>query len=364
MLALGVVVAFFFALSGMVFAAWQGLATGSGQAHASPDLRAPGVAASVIATSGGSAGVIAQGATYFIYANLTDAGTPPSGVETATADVSAITTGATAVALPPCTTSGTVSGTTYGYRSAAQVADSPLANGTYTYAINVTDHVGNAATVGGFSVVVNNDTTAPALTALQMFDTDANGKIDQVTATFSETLASYTAGTTPWTFANVPSAGSLGSVSVTGSVATLTITEGSGAATTAAGTFTVALAAHPDAIRDAAGNQSSFAATAPADKAAPRLSSALGWASGNGHRDVITGTTTENNGTITVRVYAGNAATGTPVRTYTLSNPPASWSITTGNNDLSTGSIYTAQATHVDGSSNTSNQPTVTFTAS
>ena len=32
-----------------------------------------------------------------------------------------------------------------------------------------------------------------------MFDTDGDGKVDQVKATFGETLATYTAGTAPWT---------------------------------------------------------------------------------------------------------------------------------------------------------------------
>ena len=51
--------------------------------------------------------------------------------------------------------------------------------------------------------------------------------------------------------------------------ATLTINEGSDAADTSVGSFKVALAASPSAIRDAAGNRSSFTATGPADKAAP-----------------------------------------------------------------------------------------------
>jgi hypothetical protein len=45
-------------------------------------------------------------------------------------------------------------------------------------------------------------------------------------------------------------------------VATLTVSEGAGAANAAVGSFTAALAADADGIRGAAGNQSSFAATA------------------------------------------------------------------------------------------------------
>jgi hypothetical protein len=89
---------------------------------------------------------------------------------------------------------------------------------------------------------------------------------------------------------------------------------------------------------------------------------------GNGHRTVFSGTTTANTGTLTVQVYLGATATGSPVRTYTTttfsgSASPFSWSITSGNNDLSGGTQYTAVATHVDGAGHAGNQVTVTFTA-
>lgn len=113
------------------------------------------------------------------------------------------------------------------------------------------------------------DAYAPRLAALEMRDSNANGKVDRVVATFSESLASYTAGTAPWTLANVPSAGTLASVAVTGTQATLTLNEGVGAADTTVGTFTVALASSATGVRDANGNLASFTATAPADKAGP-----------------------------------------------------------------------------------------------
>ena len=53
--------------------------------------------------------------------------------------------------------------------------------------------------------------------------------------TYNEGLGSYTAGTSPWALTNVPSAGSLSSISVSGSVVTLNLTEGAGAADTALG---------------------------------------------------------------------------------------------------------------------------------
>ena len=110
---------------------------------------------------------------------------------------------------------------------------------------------------------------APHLTLLELFDVDADGKVDRIVATFSESLATYTAGTAPWTLTNVPSGGTLASVAVAGAQATLTITEGAGAADTAVGALTVTLASSASGIRDANGNLSSFAATAPLDRAGP-----------------------------------------------------------------------------------------------
>ncbi len=129
--------------------------------------------------------------------------------------------------------------------------------------------VGAGGSVASAAVTV---VDPPALTSLQMFDNDKNGRIDSVVANFSEALATpYTAGTSGWTVANAPSGATLASVSVAGTAATLAFTEGTGAADTAVGSFSVALAATSGGIRDANGHRSSFAATAPADKAAPAL---------------------------------------------------------------------------------------------
>ncbi len=84
---------------------------------------------------------------------------------------------------------------------------------------------------------------------------------------------------------------------------------------------------------------------------------------GTGHRDVISGTTNVSTGTLTVKIYAGSTATGTAVVTFTATNPTATWSFQTNNNQLTNHATYTAQATQVDGEGTTSNQPTITFTA-
>ena len=147
---------------------------------------------------------------------------------------------------------------------------SPLS--VHTYQVRATDgqlFSSYSDTSDPIQVQNGADGSPPGLIGLAMLDQDHDGRVDRVVATFNETLAAYTAGNAPWTLANVPSGGTLSSVSVAGSQATLMITEGAGAQNTAVGTFTIALAANPNGIRDAAGNQSSFAATTPTDGAGP-----------------------------------------------------------------------------------------------
>src|SRR4051794_18430124 len=114
------------------------------------------------------------------------------------------------------------------------------------------------------------DRTAPALTTLQMLDTNADGKVNAIRATFSESVASTTLKTN-WALTDVPSGGSLSSVARSGAIVTLTLTQGAGPADTGVGLFKIGLAAAATGVRDAAGNQASFAARAPADAARPVL---------------------------------------------------------------------------------------------
>ncbi len=145
--------------------------------------------------------------------------------------------------------------------------------GTFKVALaaNATGIRDAAANLSSFAATAPTDRATPVLVTLTMHDTNPNGKVDHVVAVFSETLAAYTAGTTPWTLANVPTGGTLASVAVATTTATLTITEGAGAADTAVGSFTVALATNATGVRDAAGNQASFATTTPTDNAKPVL---------------------------------------------------------------------------------------------
>lgn len=113
--------------------------------------------------------------------------------------------------------------------------------------------------------------SAPALVALAARDVNGNGKIDRVVAVFDESLATTYApgdsGRTGWTVSG--SGASLASVAVAGSTATLTLIEGATFSTAVPNSFTVALAATANGVRDAAGARSTFGATVPADQAAP-----------------------------------------------------------------------------------------------
>jgi uncharacterized repeat protein (TIGR01451 family) len=113
------------------------------------------------------------------------------------------------------------------------------------------------------------DTTAPSRTATQMFDLNADGFVDQVVVTFSENLATCLAPCTDgWTLTNVPSAGSLSSVTISGNQAILSITNPQNQPDTGVGLFRVQLAT-PNLIQDAAGNRAVFSPVAPTDKASP-----------------------------------------------------------------------------------------------
>ncbi len=171
--------------------------------------------------------------------------------------------------------------------------------------------------VASFAAAAINIIIPPVLQSMQMRDVNGNGKIDQVTVVFDDTLAPYTAGVASWTLTNVPSGGSLSSVAVAASTATLTIAEGPGAANTAVGTFTVALTANSAGIRDVNGHPSSFAATAPADSAAPAvLALTMKDTNTNGRVDQVTMSFSETLATYTA-----------PTTIWTLTNTPSAGSL-------------------------------------
>lgn len=153
------------ALSGSTASRFSGPASNpANELRVAPDFVAPSVTGTVIAkTPGYEPGYVRQGGVYRVHANLTDSGSPPSGVATVTADASAITPGAAAAPLSAGTFSA--GGGSYGWRSATLTASAVLAEGTYTYSITAADADGNQRTSGGHTVVVDN--TPPAASDVQ-----------------------------------------------------------------------------------------------------------------------------------------------------------------------------------------------------
>jgi hypothetical protein len=173
----------------------------------------------------------------------------------------------------------------------------------------------------------------PALVSISMHDIDGNGRVDEVRATFDDTLAPYSAGTAPWTLTNVPSGGTLSAVSVAGNVATLTIAEGGGAPTTAVGSFRIALAADGSGVRDLNGHPSSFAARAPTDAAPPApVTMVMQDSNGNGRVDRVAITWSER-----------LAATTSDAAPWTLSNVPSGASAFTVTASGTTGRLTIAE---------------------
>ncbi len=178
-------------LAGGAWAAFSSTTANSGNSFSSAaDWEPPTVVRTTIAkTPGYLAGKIKQAGSYFVYAQVTDGGNPASGVATVTANVSSLTTGATAAAL--ASGSFSVNGVSYNYRSASQTAKTPLAAGSYTYSLTVADGVPNSQTVSGFPVTVDN--TAPSGSDIQTANASGGtvGKAetnDTITYTFSEQI--------------------------------------------------------------------------------------------------------------------------------------------------------------------------------
>lgn len=152
------------------------------------DTTAPIVTSTVIAKElGYLAGSIKQAGRYYLYAKLEETG---SGVQSVTADLSTITSGATSVIL--AAGSYSANGVVYNYRSTLLDATAALTGGntSKTYTITSTDELGNQQAQGSFGVSVDN--TVPAATDVQTSDGGgAAGRAqsgDRVTFTFSEPI--------------------------------------------------------------------------------------------------------------------------------------------------------------------------------
>jgi hypothetical protein len=118
------------------------------------DFLAPSAGASTIAKSqGGVADYVKKGGTYYVYANVTESGNPASGIASVKADVSALTSGQTAVSL--VAGSYTVDGDSFNYRSAQLTAGGSLSAGSKSYSLALADMAGNSR-AQAFAVTVDN----------------------------------------------------------------------------------------------------------------------------------------------------------------------------------------------------------------
>jgi hypothetical protein len=166
--------------------------TPSASFTAAPDWTAPTVSAAVIGrTTAYYTGYIKQGASYYVYANVSDTGNPASGMESVTADVNTTTSAHPAVTL----TAGSydAGGVAYNYRTAALTANSTLAAGSYAYTITSTDKAANAETQN-FAVTVDN--TEPAASDVQSTNVSGGtiGHLDQgdtLTLTYNGVIDPY-----------------------------------------------------------------------------------------------------------------------------------------------------------------------------
>jgi hypothetical protein len=187
--------------SGVAWAAFSSTTTnGPNSFSAKSDLRAPTADATTGARAivGATAGVVRQGVGYYIYANVSDAGNPASGVQTVTANVSSFDTGVTAASLTTTGGPWTVGGTSYTRRSALLTANTPLTTGsTYSYSLTMTDVAGNSATSSGFTVTIEAYSSVIASTSgLVSYWPLGDGSIsaDEFTNTAGTGLSSHTGG--------------------------------------------------------------------------------------------------------------------------------------------------------------------------
>jgi hypothetical protein len=215
------------------------------------------------------------------------------------------------------------SGSLAGVAIGGDVVDLVLAEGTSTPSTSVGAFtVGLAAGPGGvtdpaglplsFASAAPADRAAPAPRSVVLQDADRDGRVDRVSITWSETLATDAAGTAPWSLTSVPSGGLLTSVAASGTTTTLSLAEGSGALDTSVGATTVALAASTNGIRDVAGNLTSFLPRTPSD----------------GARPLLVGTITDTNGALDGRFESGDTLSLTFSEPLAPSSVPATVTVT------------------------------------
>jgi hypothetical protein len=150
------------------------------------DKVAPTLTVAISKTFGFTPAFIAQGGTYYVYANVADP-SPSSGIATVTANVTNITAGATVV--PMMAGSYTAGGAAYNYRSTGQLADILLSTGNKSFSVTATDVAGNTKTQNGTVTVDNTPPTATKVLTANGGGTAGKIEVnDTITYTFSEAM--------------------------------------------------------------------------------------------------------------------------------------------------------------------------------
>src|SRR5690242_1026157 len=180
-----------------------------------------------------------------------------SGSATVTCDLGPMAAGDTETVTIPMTAPGTPQ----------TLVDSASVSGTQFDAVSGNDS--DIAYTGVRDPGSAGDTTPPSMAGMTMLDTNRDGFVDHVTVTFNEPLATCPAPCTDgWALSNVPSGGSLQSVTTSGNTASLVIGGWTDDQDTSVSLFRVGLQAGNE-IQDMGGNRASFSAAAPTDGAGP-----------------------------------------------------------------------------------------------
>jgi hypothetical protein len=351
--------------------------TASGSASVTADSTPPTVTgAAVVNSSPSDVGYVKPGNTYVVYANAADT----AGLSTVTADVSALTSGQTALALPACTTSCTVGGVTYGYKSAAKIAGSGIAAGPTAFTVTAADKAANT-TQGAYAVTV--DATGPTVPGVAVANTTTNApgwlrqgggyavyanvadpsglssvKANVNSLTSGQTALALSACTTSCTVGGVTyayksAAKTAGSPLTAGATAfTVTATDGVGNATTANGSLSVdntAPTVSAEAIAPTATNAPGFIAQGAAYRVFTNAADAGGVYSVTASvKNVTTGQTA-----LALPACVSGCTIGGVVRGYASAPIAANASLT------GTSKTYTVTVTDLAGNAATSANQTV-----
>jgi hypothetical protein len=250
----------------------------------------------------------------------------------------------------------TGSGAAYGI----SLSGSP-SNGTVSFSIGAGKAQDAAANLNTASTSTDNtvtyDTLAPSVTVEQKAGQADPASVLPIvwTVTFAESVTGFDGSDL---MRGGTSTG--GTVSVTGSGASYEI---SLSGTPTGGTISFAIASNRAQDLAGNGNTSSTSVDNTVSYNKPPTVTITSCTTGSGHRNTVVGTTDVNTGSVSVKIFNGAGIGGTLATTLTATPSAGAWSATTGNQQLTAGATYTAQATQTDAFGGVSNEPTCTFTA-